>query len=320
MGEVGMSAEIPNRPVTGPGVWTADDLESGEPYVRHLTDADLDALDQDALDRAAAPADLIAELVERLENGIGYAVLRGLPVGTRCTPEQASRIHWTVAQGLGEIVPQNRDGDLVRVLEDAHHPAQRGGTYASKAGAPFHTDPTDVVSYLCLAPARSGGARVVASAATVYNALVREHPEWLDLVYREYATDWEGEQPDGEPGWSPRPIFSSAGGVLTCSLATRRIVSAMRFEDVPRLGAEEMTCLMYLDSLLRRPGTAVHVDLRAGDMEFVNNHAVIHSRTGFVDDPSDPDHQRRLHRLWISRGAEGRPLVPALRRWRAGLS
>ncbi|WP_165969093.1 TauD/TfdA family dioxygenase [Actinomadura sp. KC06] len=310
-----MSAEILNRPVTGPSVWTAADFESGEPYVRHLTGAELDALDQKAPD----PGNLIAELMERLENGIGYAVLRGLPLGTRYTSEQASRTHWAIAERIGEIVPQNRDGDLVRVLEDAHHPAQRGGTYASKAGAPFHTDPTDVVSYLCLAPAKSGGARVVASAATVYNTLVREHPEWLDLVFREYATDWEGEEPDGEPGWSPRPIFSSAGGALTCSLATKRIVSAMRFEDVPRLGPEEMTCLMYLDSLLRRPGTAVHVELRAGDMEFVHNHTVIHSRTGFVDDPSDPGRRRRLQRLWISRGAVGRPLVSALRRWRDGL-
>ncbi|MGH3242904.1 MAG: TauD/TfdA family dioxygenase [Spirillospora sp.] len=315
-----MNPKMLNRPVTGAGVWTAADFESGEPYVRHLTDAELDALDQEAFSLADLVADLVAELVERLENGIGYAVLRGLPIGTRYTPEQASRIHRTIARHVGEIVPQNRDGDLVRVLEDAHHPAQRGGTYASKAGAPFHTDPTDVVSYLCLAPAASGGARVVAAAATVYNALVREHPEWLDLVYREYATDWEGERPDGEPGWSPRPIFSYTGGALTCSLATKRIVSAMRFEDVPRLGAEEMTCLMYLDSLLRRPGTAVHVEPRAGDMEFVNNHTVIHSRTGFVDDPSDPGRQRRLQRLWISRGAEGRALVPALRRWRAGLS
>ncbi|WUI02539.1 TauD/TfdA family dioxygenase [Spirillospora sp. NBC_00431] len=321
-----MTTEILTRPVTGPSVWTAADLQPAErpagqpaePYVRHLTGAELDALDEAPGDPAAAG--LAAELVERLEHGIGYAVLRGLPIGTRYTPERASEIHWEIARRVGEIVPQNRDGDLARVLEDAHHPAQRGGTYASKAGAPFHTDPTDIVSYLCLAPARSGGARVVASAATVYNALLREHPEWLELVYREYATDWEGERPPGEPGWSPRPIFSAEGGALTCSLATKRIISAMRFEDVPRLGAEEMTCLMYLDSLLRRPGTAVHVEPRAGDMEFVNNHTVIHSRTGFVDDPSDTGHQRRLRRLWISRGAAGRPLVPSLRRWRDGIS
>ncbi|GAA4233701.1 hypothetical protein GCM10022254_36730 [Actinomadura meridiana] len=321
-----MTTEILTRPVSGPSAWTAADLQSGEPYVRHLTAAELDAADA-AADKAADDAadeasdsgleGVVEDLVERLENGVGYAVLRGLPLGTRHTPERAARVHQAIARRLGEIVPQNRDGDLVSVLEDAHHPAQPGGTYASKAGAPFHTDPTDIVSYLCLATPTSGGARVLVSAATVYNALVREHPEWLDLVYREYATDWDGQEPTGEPGWSPRPIFSYVDDALTCSLSPKRIMSAMRFEDVPRLGAEEMTCLMYLESLLRRPGTAVHVEPRPGDMEFVNNHAVIHSRTGFVD---DADHRRRLHRLWISRGAAGRPLVPALRRWRAGVS
>ncbi|MDF5757728.1 TauD/TfdA family dioxygenase [Spongiactinospora sp. TRM90649] len=329
-----MTTEVLNRPVTGPSVWTAADLGAGEPFVRHLTEPELDALDRvldelpglpdHAVSRRGAPAPglagLAADLVERLEIGAGYTVVRGLPLGTRYTAEQASRIHWAIARHVGQIVPQDREGALVRLLADAHHPAQRGGTYASKAGAPFHTDPTDVVGYLCLSPARSGGARVVASAATIYNALVREHPEWLDLVYREYATDWEGAEPPGEPGWSARPIFSYVGDALTCSLATKRIMSAMRFEEVPRLSAEEMTCLMYLESLLRRPGTAVHVTLRAGDMEFVGNHTVIHSRTGFVDDPVDPEHQRRLQRLWISRGADGRPLVPSLRRWRAGIA
>ncbi|RKS68361.1 TfdA family taurine catabolism dioxygenase TauD [Actinomadura pelletieri DSM 43383] len=283
------------RLLTGPNVWTAADLESGEPYVRHLTEPDLDALDN-----ASDLTDLIADITDRLQNGMGYALLRGLPVGTRYTPEEAARLHRTLAERLGEIVPQNRTGDLSILLEDARHPAQPSGTYASKAGAPFHTDPTDIVSYLCLAPARSGGARVLASAATLYNSLAREHPEWLDLVSRDYATDREGQEPPGEPGWVSRPIFSTnGGGTLTCSLSPKRIMSAMRFEDVPRLDAEEMTCLMYLESLLRRPGTAVHVALEAGDMEFVNNHTVIHSRTGFVDDPSDPAHQRKLRRLWI---------------------
>ncbi|QXJ25641.1 TauD/TfdA family dioxygenase [Actinomadura graeca] len=329
-----MSTQVLNRPVTGPNVWTAADLPSDEAFVRHLTPAELDAADEALAAAAGRPvhgpargdlpapglAGLAADLVERLENGAGYVVLRGLPLGTRYSPEQASRIQWTLARHIGEVVPQNRDGDLAEVLEDPRHPAQRSGSHASKAGAPFHTDPADVTGYLCLAPARSGGARVVASTATIYNALVAEHPEWLELVYRDFATDWDGRQPDGEPGWSPRPIFSVAGGALTCSLSPKRIISAMRFEEVPRLNAEEMTCLMYLESLLRRPGTAVHVEPRPGDMEFVNNHTVIHSRTGFVDDPSDPGHRRRLQRLWISRGADGRPLVPALRRWRAGIA
>jgi Taurine catabolism dioxygenase TauD, TfdA family len=318
-----VTTEILTRPVTGPSVWTAADFQTDEPYVRYLTGADLDAIDRALAaipDQGRGLAELVEDLVGRLEDGLGYTVLRGLPVGTRYTPEQAARIHVAIARRVGEVVPQNRDGDLQRLLEDAHHPAQRGGTYASKAGAPFHTDPTDVVSYLCLTPPLSGGARVVASAATVYNALVREHPEWLELVYRDFATDWDGQGPAGEAGWSPRPIFSVAADTLTCSLSTKRIMSAMRYEEVPRLSAEQMTCLMYLESLLRRPGTSVHVALRQGDLEFLNNHTVIHSRTGYVDDPDNPDHQRRLQRLWISRGPNGRPLVPALQRWRAGVS
>ena len=39
--------------------------------------------------------------------------------------------------------------------------------------------------------------------------------------------------------------------------------------------------------------------LAPGDMQFVDNGTVVHARTAYVDDPSDPRH---LLRLWLAVG------------------
>jgi hypothetical protein len=41
------------------------------------------------------------------------------------------------------------------------------------------------------------------------------------------------------------------------------------------------------------------VDLQAGDLQFVHNHALLHDRTAFVDSP-EPLHRRHLLRLWLA--------------------
>ena len=48
------------------------------------------------------------------------------------------------------------------------------------------------------------------------------------------------------------------------------------------------------------------IEFEQGDMQFVNNHALLHDRTGFEDWP-DPGRKRHLFRLWLSM-ADDRPL------------
>ena len=45
-------------------------------------------------------------------------------------------------------------------------------------------------------------------------------------------------------------------------------------------------------------GLSVDFDLEPGQIQFVHNRALGHSRTAFVDHP-DPDRRRHLVRLWL---------------------
>jgi alpha-ketoglutarate-dependent taurine dioxygenase len=52
---------------------------------------------------------------------------------------------------------------------------------------------------------------------------------------------------------------------------------------------------------------SVDFDLEPGQMQFVDNRALGHSRTAFVDHP-DPERKRHLVRLWLrDRGARAYP-------------
>jgi hypothetical protein len=51
--------------------------------------------------------------------------------------------------------------------------------------------------------------------------------------------------------------------------------------------------------------------LEQGDMQFLNNHVMIHSRTQF-EDHDEPARKRHLLRLWLSI-PNGRPLCEGLR-------
>ena len=48
-----------------------------------------------------------------------------------------------------------------------------------------------------------------------------------------------------------------------------------------------------------------------GDVQLLNNHTVLHSRSAFVDEPNNPAKRRHLLRLWLSLGDDGPALPPA---------
>jgi hypothetical protein len=75
--------------------------------------------------------------------------------------------------------------------------------------------------------------------------------------------------------------------------------SAQKMEGVPRLSAEHREALEQFDTLVRRPDLAYTMYLEPGDMQLINSHTTVHSRTDFVDH-ENPAHKRTLFRLWLA--------------------
>jgi hypothetical protein len=74
--------------------------------------------------------------------------------------------------------------------------------------------------------------------------------------------------------------------------------SAQRGAHVPPLSPVQLEAIALLDQLNGDPRFSVTMDLQPGDMQFLNNHIILHSRTAY-EDHAEAEHRRDLIRLWL---------------------
>jgi len=94
-------------------------------------------------------------------------------------------------------------------------------------------------------------------------------------------------------------VFDQRDGLLFSKWNRNRLRSAQAIEGVPQLGARQQEALDLLDAVLRRPEVMYSMYLQPGDMQVLNNHVTLHSRTEF-EDHDDPALKRCLFRLWLA--------------------
>ncbi|MGD9797977.1 MAG: TauD/TfdA family dioxygenase [Acidimicrobiia bacterium] len=321
------------QPVTGPAVWKGEDLARTDEWITRFSEDDLAAFDRvlaEIGDRPRATlrredfdwpevAAKMAAVKAELDEGRGFSLLRGLPLHSRYSLDQAKTLYWGLGQELGEIASQNGKGDLIGDVWDARAKEFQWRQSTNASAIDFHTDSTDIVSLLCVRQAMHGGDSLLASTGHIYNVVLEEHPEYLPILYKTFCWDHMGEEQPGGPGWYPRQLFSYVDGKLSGTTVTTRIINATRLPDVPRLTAEEMSCFLYLRALPWRAGIALPMMLEEGDIQVVHNYVVVHSRGGFIDHPTDDTRRRHLLRLWISRPHDGRPVSPEIADRRFGV-
>ena len=275
------------------------------------------------LPRFAAALDGI---LEELENGRGFKLIRGIP-RSRYTDEECEIVYWGLGAHLGNPVSQNARGHLLGHVRDEGRihadPNARG--YQTSQRMDFHTDmlPVDVLGLFCLRTAKSGGASKLTSALTVHNVLREERPDLLDALYGMFHIDWRGEEPAGEQPWFTLPMFSERDGKVTARINSLPYYdSAARHGEQYRPTAIQREALEKVQEIANRPELMLTMDFQEGDIQLINNHTMLHAREAFEDYP-EPGRERHLLRMWIAvDDARRRPLADALAsryRWvRAG--
>ncbi len=304
------------------GGWLVDDLGAREPWRVPVPQAVRDELAATAA-RCPAPAlgdgrvthlphtARLARLVQERLADPGFVVLSGLPVDDE---ETALRVLWVLGRVLGRAVPQSRDGALVGRVEDLgadfDNPRHRG--HKTSAALPFHVDRTDVIALLCVRAASNGGLSQLASAAAVHDVLLDESPDLLEELYAPLPHDRRGEESPGEAPWCQVPVFSDVAGELVARYVRRFVEASQRHPAAPRLTPSQRAALDAVDDVLARPGTALSMDLRTGDLQLIHNFTILHARSAFTGRDDGPG--RLLLRLWLSS-----PRSPDLPHWFAPL-
>ncbi len=242
----------------------------------------------------------LTQLKAELINGIGFSLIKGLPL-EKYSEKEAATIFYGIGTHLGNARSQNAKGHVLGQVRnmglDSTDPKVR--LYQTNERQTFHTDSCDVVGLLCMQPAKEGGLSLLVSANTVFNEMHRRRPDLLKLLLQPIATDRRGEVPEGMLPYLLIPVFSYYKHKITPFYQRQYIESAQRFPDAPRLTAAHFEALDLFDELCNDPNLHLTMMLEKGDMQFVYNHAMLHDRTGFLDD-EDVYKRRHLSRLWLA--------------------
>ena len=249
----------------------------------------------------------LEKLKEKLINGLGFEVIRGLPVANY-SQKFAATIFCGVGAHLGSARSQNAAGHILGHVRDIGADANNPNTriYQTSERQTFHTDSSDVVGLLCIREAMEGGKSLLVSTATIYNEMLRTRPDLAAVMFDPIATDRRGEVPEGEKPYLEIPVLSWHAGFLTGFYQRQYIDSAQRFPDAPRLTPAHVQAFDLFDTLANDPILHFGMQLQPGDMQFVYNHALLHDRTAFRDWPG-ASQKRHLLRLWLSMEGD-RPL------------
>ncbi len=251
---------------------------------------------------------VLRHLREDLLHGRGFGVLRGFPVED-ATARQRGIGFFGIGAHLGEAVSQNARGHALGHVADLgfdySQPTARG--YQTNVRLPYHTDGSDLVGLLCVRTAKSGGLSSLVSSATLYNEMLARRPDLLRVLMGPNYRDRRGEIPPGKGPWYVLPVFNPWQGRMISSYVRSAIRKAQRFPEVPRISPQLEEAMNCLDALAESPELHLDMELRPGDIQFVCNHSIFHSRTTFEDHP-EPARRRHLLRLWLA--SEGGPALP----------
>ena len=249
----------------------------------------------------------LEELKTKLLTGLGFEVIRGLPVANY-SQEFAATIFCGVGAHLGSARSQNAAGHILGHVRDIGADAKDPNTriYQTSERQTFHTDSADVVGLLCIREAMEGGDSLLVSTTSIYNEMFDRRPDLAALLFDAIATDRRGEVPENEKPYLEIPVLNWHAGFLTGFYQRQYIDSAQRFPDALRLTPAHVAALDLFDALANDPSLHFGMRLQPGDMQFVYNHALLHDRTGFRDWPN-AGQKRHLLRLWLSMEGD-RPL------------
>lgn len=248
----------------------------------------------------ASALPIIESAMREAMQGTGIAIVRGLP-RSDLTAIEFELLTWAIGLHCGVARPQGKTSSYLSAVRDAGtiYRTGRGRGYSSSAELDFHTDSADIVLLACFNAAKSGGMSMVTSSVAAHNFIALEHPEIAELLHQPYFFSRQEEQAPHEAPFYPNPIFDTADGSLCSKWNRNRVRSAQAIEGVPLLTSVQAVALDTLDAVLRHPSLMHTMYLEPGDLQILNSHVTLHSRTAFVDHDS-PELKRTLYRLWLA--------------------
>ena len=230
--------------------------------------------------------------------GTGMVLLRGFPVD-RLSGDGIAMFFWGIGLCLGRAVSQSVMGDRLGRVVDVTDVDPHARAYRNRTELTPHSDPTDLLAFLCLASAAEGGESRFVSSLTVHEEIRAARPDLLEHLYRGFRYHRFGEQEEGSDPVTPWrvPVYSVSDGLLSCRYVKEYVEVADDQDPHVEITAAEREALEVFEATSQRTDLRVAFTLQPGEAIIANNYTVLHARTAFT---SHPDRRRELLRLWMA--------------------
>lgn len=248
------------------------------------------------LDKVGA---LMRSLPQRLKDGCGFLMLRGLP-RDRYSDDDMAFVYFGLSSYVGRTLTQSYLGDLIGHVVNVSdfEPKSRG--YRKGGGQLMHTDSCDIIGLMCLRTALSGGESRISSAVTVHNYMAEHHPESLKVLQEGLylkRTDEDGKHATRTFSEGKIKFFNESNGEFISYLPTGYARLCEKSGQRPYSQAES-DALYQLRKAAAMPEHYLDMGFADGDIQFLNNRTMVHGRTDYVD--AQELHERRhLLRMWL---------------------
>ncbi|KAK4155269.1 hypothetical protein C8A00DRAFT_13670 [Chaetomidium leptoderma] len=233
-----------------------------------------------------------------IHRGKGFSVIRGLKPDD-FSPEDNVLVFLGISSYIGaERGRQDEEGNMLMHIRDAKlskTPQQdRPIRYSSRAST-FHTDTfCDILALQTRNNASAGGKNLLTSSWTVYNELTRTHPHLRELLAQPI---WSFDSRGKFLPSSTRPLLYHHDGRILMNFAREPLLGldgVRRASGLAPLTDEQRRALDVVEDIAKR--SQITLEAQPGDLLFINNHGVLHSRGSFEDCPASP---RYLVRMWL---------------------
>ena len=242
---------------------------------------------------------IFKEIQDKLETGSGF--LRLSTELNRKNIKECEELFFNFCGKVGTPLSQNANGDKVLSILDQsfgdNDPRTRGPNTNKKLS--FHTDRCDVIAFLCLQHALTGGENQIVHSQIISKIIMKERPDLFSILSEKFPYKTHTIDPANPLPFCEQPIFSYKNSFFACSYLRVLIDRADKDPDCPNLNKKQIEALDFLDLVCEREELQTKFTLKRGDILFLNNWTTLHRRTAFEDFP-EPEKKRHFLRIWLS--------------------